>query len=116
MSLNVTASDRKSLIRLAASLPARDEQRREILRILSGTKRTAMIAEDDRGDEYEIEELEPRVKDTIKELESLLKNSKDFLKKLQSGSLRNNDSFLDFTPAMDDGYDRTGPMEITIVD
>ena len=114
MSRTLTASDLKALIRLAASLPAGDEQRREILRVVSGVKRTAMIAEDDRGNEYTAEELERNAKNTIKELESLLKKSKDFLNKLQSGSLKGGETFLDFTPAMDNGYDRTGPMEIYI--
>ena len=108
---NLIASDRKSLIRLASSLPKGDKSRRAIL---SGLEKKAVMAEDDRGNEYTAEELERNAKNTIKELESLLKKSKDFLKKLQSDSLKGGETFLDFTPAMDNGYDRTGPMEIYI--
>ena len=111
MPKTLTASDRKSLIRLASSLPAGSEERRTIL---SGIKKKAMTAEDDRGNEYTVEELERNAKGTIKELESLLKQSKDFLKKLQSGRLSTGDTFLDFTIAMDEGYDRTGPSEIYV--
>ena len=108
---NLTASDRKNLIKLASSLPKGSKERRIIL---AGIKKKAMTAEDDRGNEYTVEQLERNAKGTIKELESLLRKSKDFLKKLQSGSLKEGDTFLDFTIAMDEGYDRTGPSEIYI--
>ena len=121
VSRKLTASDRKNLIRLASSLPKGDKQRLAILTGLksasmktSNRKKTAVTAEDDYGNE--ILDLEERVRDTIKELESLLKRSKDFQKRLESGRVKGGDYFLDFTPAMDEGYDRTGPKEITIVD
>lgn len=116
---SLTASDRNSLTKLAASLPKGSEERRAILNVLGShpTNKTAnddLYASDYNGNKYSMEELDRMVRGTISELTGLLGNTKSFYKKLKSGRLDDGDNFMDFTPPMEDGYDRTGPREIEI--
>jgi hypothetical protein len=51
---------------------------------------------------------------SIEEMETNLNAAREFLARLDKGTLQDGDSYLSHTSVMENGYDRTGPVEITV--
>ena len=58
------------------------------------------------------DELDYRLKGSIKEMKSRLKEAEDFYRKYKSGNLKKGDEYLDFAGPLGDGYDSTGPSMV----
>lgn len=61
------------------------------------------------GETLTEEEVRTRVEESVRELRDQLRQALSFKKKLNQGTLKNNDCFLDFSAVLENGYDRTGP-------
>lgn len=56
------------------------------------------------------------VDDTIRELERLLAQARDFRAKALLGKLTTKDTFICFRSVIENGYDVTGPNEVIVED
>ncbi len=67
----------------------------------------------DDGEELTKEEVLQDLNATIKELRNLLTDTCAFLAKVETGMLREGESYLSFSIVAEEGYDRTGPSFVT---
>lgn len=71
----------------------------------------------DREGRIEVDESEliSRLDASIQELRSQLEQAEKFKRKIEDNTIEPLDYFLDFTSAIENGYDRTGPDVVSLV-
>jgi len=66
------------------------------------------------GDELTQEQMIENIDRSLEAAAADITALQRFKSNFYAGKLKDGDSFIDVTPALDEGYDRTGPVEVVV--